>query len=129
MRLKKLTRGQNQFSLEDTIKSIEKDLGNLGEFRSEVEKYLSTVEKRLKKSVQAIENVNFSAFQGLDSGGNQSFATAFLNEQGSGVIISTIHSRDRVNVFAKEIKNFSCELTLSDEEKDALTRAKDSCKL
>lgn len=129
IRLKRLSRGQGKFNLEDTIKSIENDLEDLGVFRSDMKDYLTSVEKRLKRSVQGVSNVSFSAFQGLDSGGNQSFATAFLNEEGNGIILSTLHARDRVNVFAKEIKAFNCELTLTDEEKSALTQAKKSCKL
>jgi hypothetical protein len=73
--------------------------------------------------------LSFKAFQGLDSGGHQSFASAFLDENGNGLIISTLHSRDRVNVFAKEIKQFSAAVSLTEEEKTALTQAKESCKL
>ena len=129
IRLKRLSRGQGEFNIEDTIKSIENDLKDLGVFRSDMKGYLTSVEKRLKRSVQGISNVSFSAFQGLDSGGNQSFATAFLNEEGDGIILSTLHSRDRVNVFAKEIKGFKSVLSLTDEEKSALTQAENSCKL
>lgn len=128
-KIKTLTRGQNGFNIESTLKAIEKDLSELGIFKSDLEKYLSQVEKRLKKSIQGLSTINFKAFQGLDSGGHQSFATAFLNENGDGLIISTLHSRDRVNVFAKEIKQFNSSLTLTEEEKEALTQAKESCKL
>lgn len=129
IRLKRLSRGNGSFNLENSIKSIDEDLGKLEKFRTDMETYLTSVEKRLKRSVQGVSNVSFSAFQGLDSGGKQSFATAFLNEEGDGVIFSTLHSRDRVNVFAKEIKNFKSQLSLTDEEKNALTRASESCKL
>lgn len=128
-RIKNLTRGQNNLNIETAIKSIENDLKNFGLFKNDIEKYLNQVEKRLKKSIQGVKTINFKAFQGLDSGGHQSFATAFLNEHGDGIIISTLHSRDRVNVFAKEIKNFNSILTLTSEEKEALTQAQESCKL
>lgn len=126
-KLKTLTRGQNGFNIESAIKSIESDLGNLDTFKKDIEKYLKQVEVRLRRSVQGVSTLSFKAFQGLDSGGHQSFATAFLDENGNGLILSTLHSRDRVNVFAKEIKQFSSSLTLTDEEKEALTRAKESC--
>lgn len=129
IRLKRLSQGNRKFNLEDAIKSLENNIGGLENFRTDIEKYLISVEKRLKKSIQGVSNINFSAFQGLDSGGNQSFANAFLNEEGDGIILSTIHSRDRVNVFAKKIKNSKCELSLTDEEKEALTQAIESCKL
>lgn len=128
-RLKTLTRGQNGFNIESTLKSIESDLNNLFLFKGDMEKYLKTVEIRLRRSVQGLSTVSFKAFQGLDSGGHQSFASAFLDENGNGLIISTLHSRDRVNVFAKEIKQFSAAVSLTEEEKTALTQAKESCKL
>jgi hypothetical protein len=128
-KLKILTRGQNGFNIESTIKSIESDLGNLENFKKDTQKYLKQVETRLRRSVQGLSTLSFKAFQGLDSGGHQSFATAFLDENGNGLILSTLHSRDRVNVFAKEIKQFSSALTLTEEEKEALTQAKESCKL
>lgn len=128
-KLKNLTRGQNGFDIEKTLKSIEEDLNKLFLSKDEIERYLKTVEMRLRKSIQGLATINFKAFQGLDSGGHQSFATAFLDENGNGLIISTLHSRDRVNVFAKEIKQFNATLSLTDEEKQALTQAKESCKL
>jgi hypothetical protein len=128
-RLKTLTRGQSGFNIESSLKSIESDLNNLFLSKENIESYLKKVEIRLKRSVQGVSTISFKAFQGLDSGGHQSFATAFLDENGNGLIISTLHSRDRVNVFTKEIKQFSALVTLSEEEKKALTQAKESCKL
>jgi hypothetical protein len=128
-RVKKLTRGQNGFDFEKSINSIESDLNNIFTFKDNIERYLKKVEARLQKGIRGLSLVGFKAFQGLDSGGHQSFATAFLNENGDGIIISTLHSRDRVNVFAKEIKQFSATVTLTEEEQQALTQAKESCKL
>jgi hypothetical protein len=128
-KLKTLTRGQNGFNIEKTLKSIEADLNHLFQSKEEIEKFLKKVEHKLKKSIQGVSTVNFKAFQGLDSGGHQSFATAFLDETGNGLIISTLHSRDRVNVFAKEIKQFQASVSLTEEESKALTQAKESCKL
>lgn len=128
-KLKTLTRGQNGFNIESTLKSIESDLNNLFLFKEDIEKYLKTVEIRLKRSLQGVSLLSFKAFQGMDSGGHQSFASAFLDENGNGLIISTLHSRDRVNVFAKEIKQFLAAVSLTEEEKKALTQAQESCKL
>jgi len=128
-KIKTLSRGRNGENLDQIIKSFEKDIATLGTFRHETERYLTSVERRLRRSVQGIGHVGFNAFQGLDSGGRQSFATAILDESGNGVILSTLHARDRVNVFAKEIKQFAALATLTQEEQDALTRAQESCKL
>lgn len=128
IKIKRLTRGKGM-SIEDAIISIEKDLKDFGVFRNDLQKYLDAVERRLKRSIQGVHALNFKAFDGMDSGGGQSFAIALLDEKGDGAIISTIHSRDRVNVFSKPISNFSPTVTLSDEEMLALTKATESCKL
>ena len=59
-----------------------------------------------------------------DQGSNQSFAIGMLNEEGDGVVFSSLYSRDRMSVFAKPIKNNKSEYELSDEERKVLDRAK-----
>ncbi len=122
-RITKLLRGGKTGSLEETIHSLENETRSLSTFRSEIEKYLRTVEKRLNRSVQGVSTVRFQAFRGVGDGGNQSFATAFINEKGDGVVISSIYSRDIVGIYAKPIENGKSRFELTDEEKDAVTRA------
>ncbi|MES3031164.1 MAG: DUF4446 family protein [Patescibacteria group bacterium] len=96
---------------------------NLEAFRDELKEYLATVEKRLKKSVQAVHTVRFNPFKGTGSGSNQSFATVFLNEEGHGVVISSLYSREHVSIFSKPIKSAGSEYELSGEEKEAIAVA------
>ncbi len=121
-----LLRGKNARSLEDTFVNIQHDLDIFEVFKKEIEAYLVNIERRLSTSVRGVHNISFSAFQGLESGG-KSFAAAFLNEKGDGVIISSLQARERVSIFAKQIKNYKSDVELSDEEKQALTKAKESC--
>jgi hypothetical protein len=121
-------RGTGSVSFEDSIITIQKDLKNLEKFRKEVEEYLRLVEKRVQKSIQGVHSINFNAFKGMDSGG-QSFATAFVNENGDGVIISSLNARDRLSIFTKKISNFKTDISLSEEEQNALTKAIECCKL
>lgn len=109
--------------LESSFKSFSKELGALKDFRTEAENYLEKVERRLRRSVQGVETIRFNPFKGTGSGGNQSFATALINEAGDGVVISSLYSRDRVSVFSKPIRNFVPEFELSEEERAALKKA------
>jgi len=115
-------------NIADSLAHVSKDLASLQKFRAEIEEYLGDAEKRLRKSIQSVETIRFNPFQGTGAGGNQSFATAFLNEEGDGVLLSSLYSRDRVSVFSKPIKNYASEHELSDEEKEALEKAKVSVK-
>ncbi len=118
LRLKKFFRGRKAKDLEEILISLGNDLKKLNASKEEIEKYLETVEKRLRKSIQNINTIRFNPFE--DAGSNQSFAIAFLNEHGDGVVVSSLYSRERVNVYAKPIKNYQSEYTLSNEEKNAI---------
>ena len=82
-------------------------------------------EGRLRGSVQGIGVVRFNPFVS-GQGGNQSFAAAFLDERGNGVVFSTLYSRDRVGVYAKPVENGASSFELTGEEKEAITKAKES---
>ncbi len=124
-KVRKLLRGKNNENLGDALKVIDKDLKEMASFKGEMEKYLLNLEKRVRRSTQSTETVRFNAFRGDSTGGYQSFATAFLNEDGDGALISSLYSRERVSVFAKPITKFNPEIELSEEEKTALAKAKE----
>lgn len=123
-RLNRILRGKNTLTIEDSIIELAKELDMLTEFKEASEEYLKTVEKRLRKSVQAIETKRFNPFKGTGAGGNQSFACAFINEKGDGLILSSLYSSDRMSVFAKPVEGFVSTYELTEEEKNALESAK-----
>jgi hypothetical protein len=120
LRLRKFLIGIDSKNIADSLDFSKKNIDELQAFKKELEDYLTTVEKRLKKSVQSVNTVRFNPFKGTGGGGNQSFATAFLNEEGDGVVISSLYSRDHVSVFSKPVKRLKSEYELSEEEKSAI---------
>ena len=122
MRLKKFFLGKKAKDLEESLNHIINELNNLQKSEKEISLQISNIEGRLKRSIQGVETIRFNPFQ--DSGGNQSFAIGLLNESGDGVVISSLYARDRVNVFAKPIKNHKSVYDLTEEEKEALQKAK-----
>jgi hypothetical protein len=73
------------------------------------------------RSVQKVSVVRFNPFQ--DSGGDQSFAIALLDQRGSGVVVSSLHGRAETRIFAKQVTNGRSAHTLSDEEQQAIREA------
>ena len=125
IKLKKLL-GSKNGSLDDAISTLRSDDEA---FKKHVEKTLKELEiinKKLKKTISGNETVRFNPFKGDGSGSNQSFATALINSDGDGVIISSIYSRDHLSVFSKPVKNLESEYELTPEEKSALQKAKES---
>ena len=120
-RLKKLVSGKTGASLEDTITANQRALEDLSSFRKTVEERLAHIDARIKKKIHGAKTLRFNPFHGSGTGGNQSFATALLDEEGSGVVLSTLHSREKVSVFAKPVVNRTSEFELTDEEREVLT--------
>ena len=122
-RINRLLRGGKAKTIEEALSQMEKEVRGLTVFRSEVETYLQTVEQRLKKSVQGIGTVRFQAFKGGGGGGEQSFSSAFVNEQGDGLVISSIYSRGLVGIYGKPIQKGVSVYELTEEEREAITTA------
>lgn len=123
VRFRRLVRGKNAVSLEDMIASVVRDMNGLKKYREESLGYLQAIEDRIQKSVQTVETLRFNPFKGVGEGGNQSFATVLLNERGDGIVLSTLHARDRMSLFAKPVKNFISEHDLTEEEEHVIERA------
>lgn len=64
----------------------------------------------------------YDAFQ--DVGGQQSFSLVLLDERGDGLVMSSVHSRSDVRVYAKSIQNGQPSHKLSGEEQKALAAAR-----
>ncbi len=122
-KLRKLLVGKAQ-NLDESITELTTKQETAKKFMDEMEKYLTTVEKRLQRSVQSVETIRFNAFEGV--GANQSFATALLNEHGDGVVISSMYGRERTSIFSKPLKNNASEYELSEEEKQAIKKASEN---
>ncbi|HEY5383000.1 MAG TPA: DUF4446 family protein [Candidatus Paceibacterota bacterium] len=124
-RLSRLTLGRNG-SLEEALAVLSREMKDTREFRAEVERYLKLVEGRLRGSVSGVGLVRFNPFSTDGQGGNQSFAAAFIDEEGSGVVLSTLYARNHVGVYAKPLTNGASTYELSEEEKGAILQARQS---
>lgn len=125
-RLSRLMLGRTGASLEESIVTLARRTRDLESFRTELEQYLKRAEARMATSIRGIATVRFNPFKGDGSGGNQSFATALLTEQGDGVIFSTLYSRDRVSMYGKPVGKGKSEFELSEEEREALRLAREA---
>lgn len=121
-RFRKVLLGKNGQDLENSIGTLTKGMENLDGRSEEIENYIIKMDARLRQSIQKVKTIRFNPFK--DQGGNQSFATCFLDENGNGVIISSLYSRDKVSVYAKPVVKYQSEFELSGEEKEAIEKAK-----
>ena len=121
-RLKRFFSGKKAKDLEDTIDILSAEINKLNKSKEEIEKNITSINFKLKKSIRGLETIRFNPFK--DQGGNQSFAIGMLNEENDGLVISSLYSRERMSIFAKPIKNGRSEYELTTEEKEVLQKAK-----
>lgn len=79
------------------------------------------IERKAPFNVSHVGVVRFNPF--ADKGGDQSFAVALLDDHGDGVVMSGLHSRTDVRVYAKPIVGGASSYPLTNEESEAITRA------
>ncbi|MFA5936672.1 MAG: DUF4446 family protein [Candidatus Paceibacterota bacterium] len=121
-RLKRFFAGKKGKDLEENIMVLEENILKLKSAKEKIEKELEEVNGKLKKSIRGLETIRYNPFP--DQGSNQSFAVGMLNEDGDGVVFSSLYSRERMSIFAKPVKNGKSEYGLTNEEKEVLNKAK-----
>jgi hypothetical protein len=122
MRFKRLMMGTQGKNLEEAIHILGRHVEKLEGTQKEINAHLSEVDKRLNKSIRSVETMRFNPFP--DAGSNQSFAIALLNDEGDGVVLSSLYARDRMSIFAKPIAKHTSTHELTEEEEAVLKKAR-----
>jgi hypothetical protein len=128
-RFNRLVKSAHKDNIETSLTEIYSYLEKNHKQNIEISSHLKILDKKISVSPRGLGLVMFKAFDGMKSGGTNSFSLALLNEKGDGAILSTLHSRERVNVYSKEIKGFKAQVLLTEEEEHALTKAQNSLSL
>jgi hypothetical protein len=116
-----LTRGGDGTSLESTLQAHLDKVGTLTRGVDELAARSAQLERTQRRAIQRVGLVRFNPFE--DTGGNQSFALALLDQHGDGLVISSLHARAGTRVYGKAIAGGKAEAALSDEEAEALKQA------
>jgi hypothetical protein len=83
---------------------------------------LSELERVARTEVARVGFVRYNAFD--DVGSDLSFALALLNEDGDGVVISSIYSREETRTYGKAVKAYTSVVDASREERAAIEAAR-----
>ena len=92
--------------------------------RTAVEALERTIERHkseLDHDLTSRAVVRYDAFR--DIGGEQSASIALLDRHRSGIVVSSIHSRDYARLYVKELREGVPDRALSPEEDEAVARA------
>ena len=77
------------------------------------------------ENAQALRHVaviRYDAF--TDTGGQLSWSLALLDDNGSGVVVTSIQGRNESRTYAKNVAAWASETQLSPEEEDAIANAR-----
>lgn len=121
---KDLFGGKTGQDLEQLVLGHSKDIKKLDEDIEDLYEISEKIHKISLKGIQKVGVVRFNPFK--DTGGNQSFAVALLDSSNSGLIISSLFTREETRVYSKPIKDGASEFQLSKEEKEAVKKAVES---
>ena len=83
---------------------------------------IAALETLSATDVSRLGFVRYDAFSDAESG--LSYALALLNRRGDGIVITSIYSRDGTRTFGKVVENFTPAAHASDEELQAIERAR-----
>ncbi|SHN69595.1 uncharacterized protein DUF4446 [Desulfitobacterium sp. LBE] len=114
-------------SLDQQLKEYISGVNHIKDNVEKMEKRMDQVELKLRSSIDRAELVRFNAFDNM--GSDLSFALALLNQQGDGVVLSSINNREESRVYAKPISHGESSYHLSQEEKAAIGKAKETIKI
>jgi hypothetical protein len=121
IKLKTLLNGKKGTDLEKIILKQEKDLLRLKEKLEKLVRQTNIIEGHALSSFQKIGLVRFNPFK--DTGSNQSFSVALLDNHNNGVILSSLSSREGTRLYTKEVVMGQSLHSLSDEETKAINKA------
>lgn len=87
----------------------------------EIGKLLEELVEHNRFNIQKTGTVRFNPFD--NTGGDMSFSIALLDGYDNGIVISSLHGRERTRMYAKPIERGNSKYLLTDEEREAIRQA------
>jgi hypothetical protein len=111
--------------LDDTLRGILQGQGEQVQRLERAIRALHATEKKqqteIEASIRKVALLRYDAFE--DVGGRLSFSCALLDDQGTGVVLTSINGRQETRVYAKPVTQGASSHNLSLEEEEAIRRA------
>jgi uncharacterized protein DUF4446 len=111
--------------LDDTLRGVLQGQASQIKRLEEVVRTLNRVDKKqdgqIRASIRNVALLRYDAFE--DVGGRLSFSFALLDDEGTGVVLTSINGRQETRVYAKPITEARSTYNLSVEEEEAIRQA------
>ena len=116
-----LMTGRGGADLETTLLDFVSRMDRIEQTTQTTENRVASLEVKQPYLVQHVGVVRFNPFS--DKGGDQSFVLAILDDHADGAVVSALHTRTDVRIYAKPVVGGQSTYTLAQEEKEAIARA------
>jgi hypothetical protein len=118
-----LTKNTHSKQLSDALDILIRSVQSQKEHAKELDKRITKLEKESQFHIQKIGLVRFNPF--ADTGGEQSFIIALLDNTDSGIVLTSLQGRTGVRWYTKWVKDAKgVKYELSKEETEAVKKAK-----
>ena len=103
---------------EEVLKTVE----DFGQDLDKLKSKLSEIEKLDLGHIQRMKLLRYNPYE--DTGGDQSFTLALLDDKGNGFVLTSLHTRSVTRVFAKPVENGKAlKHEFSQEEQKSIEQA------
>jgi len=120
-RLKMFFLGQKARDLEGVLAEVIKRTKKNEKEIKEIQGIVKKLEQTSRISFQKMSVIRFNPFK--DTGGDQSFVIALLDQENNGLVISSLYTREGNRVYCKPITRGQSKYPLSKEEEKAIKKA------
>jgi hypothetical protein len=92
------------------------------QFAKRTDERLAELERIARREVHRVGFLRYNSFS--DVGSDLSFTLALLNNEGDGVVLTSIYSREETRTFGKAVRKFVPQQGASKEEQAAINMAR-----
>lgn len=116
----RLLNGGQAENVEKVLLEIQTSISRLNHESGEQSKILDAIQEKLRGMKARVGITRFNAFE---RGHDMSFSIAVLNELQDGFVLTGIHNREDMYVYAKPVERGQSKYSLTPEEKEAISRS------
>jgi hypothetical protein len=112
-------------SKKDLISSLNQLISISERNSKDIEVQNDKLNKEIVENKKHLQRLGFKRYNPFtDTGGDQSFTAALLDDLGDGIMISSLHSRENTRLYAKKVDGGKVSAqTLSSEEQEVIKQA------
>lgn len=110
-----------ELSIVESVASQVRQVQSLRKELEQVQQSLAIVRRDVSAALRHVSVVRFDAFG--DMGGRMSFATALLDDNGDGLVFTSIHGHTESRMYTKSVHNRKADGRVSPEELEAIATA------